>query len=131
MLSRLAYRINQRLEPGFPEQRLFLKSDVTTRFVRLSPLTQAISVAVGVLVVGWTVLATAILLMDFINAGSSHDQVQRQTTLFEQRLNILSDDRDLWVAEARATFILRNATARVGDRDRRDPDHPAPRHPRA
>lgn len=100
MLTRLAYRINLGLEPWFPEQRLFLKSDVTTRFVRLRPLTQAISVAVGVLAVGWTILATAILLMDFINAGSSREQVQRQTALFEQRLNTLSDDRDLRVAEA-------------------------------
>lgn len=100
MLTRLAYRINLSLEPWFPEQRLFLKSDATTRFVRLRPLTQAISAAVGMLALGWTIFATAILLMDFINAGSSRDQVQRQTALFEQRLNALSDDRDLRVAEA-------------------------------
>ena len=100
MISRLGYRINLWLEPWFPEQRMFLKSDATTRFVRLRPLTQAISAAVGVLAVGWAIFATSILLMDFINSGSSRDQVQRQTALFEQRLNALSDDRDLRVAEA-------------------------------
>ena len=100
MISRLGYRINLWLEPWFPEQRMFLKSDATTRFVRLRPLTQAISAAVGVLAVGWAIFATAILLMDFINSGSSRDQVQRQTSLFEQRLNALSDDRDLRVTEA-------------------------------
>ena len=92
--------MNLWLEPWFPEQRMFLKSDATTRFVRLRPLTQAVSVAVGVLAVSWALFATSILLMDFINSGSSRDQVQRQTTLFEQRLNALSDDRDLRVAEA-------------------------------
>lgn len=100
MLLRLSHRIETALEPWLPEQRLFLKSDATTRFVRLRPLTQAISLAVGGLAVGWFLLASAILLMDFINAGSSRDQIQRQTGLFEQRLNDLSTDRDLRVAEA-------------------------------
>jgi murein DD-endopeptidase MepM/ murein hydrolase activator NlpD len=100
VLTRLAYRINLWLEPWFPEQRLFLKSDATTRFVRLRPLTQAISATVGVLALGWMLLATTILLMDFLNAGSTREQVQRQTALFEQRLNSLSDDRDLRVSEA-------------------------------
>ena len=100
MLLRLSHRIETALEPWLPEQRLFLKSDATTRFVRLRPLTQAISLAVGGLAVGWFLLASAILLMDFINAGSSSDQIQRQTGLFEQRLNDLSSDRDLRVAEA-------------------------------
>ncbi len=100
MLTRLAYRINLWLEPRFPEQRLFLKSDASTRFIRLRPMTQAITTGVAVLAVGWTIFATAILLMDFINSGSSRQQVQRQTALYEERLNALSDDRDLRVAEA-------------------------------
>ena len=100
VLTRLAYRINLTLERFFPEQRLFLKSDETTRFIRLRPTTLAISVAVGSLALGWTIFATAILLMDFINSGSSREQIQRQTALYETRLNALSDDRDLRVAEA-------------------------------
>lgn len=100
MLLRLSHRIDAALTPWFPEQRLFLKSDVATRFVRLSPLTQAVSAAVGILAVSWLILASAILLMDFFNAGSSRQQIHRQTSLFEQRLNDLSNDRDLRVAEA-------------------------------
>ena len=42
MLTRLAFRINTQLERYFPEQRLFLKSDEATRFIRLRPATQAI-----------------------------------------------------------------------------------------
>ena len=100
VITRLAYRMNLWLEPWFPEQRMFLKSDTTTRFVRLRPLTLAVSAAVGVLAVSWATFATSILLMDFVNSGSSREQVQRPTTLFEQRLNTLSDDRDLRVTEA-------------------------------
>ena len=100
MLTRLAYRLHLLLERVFPEQRLFLKSEATTRFIRLRPITQAVSIAMASLTLGWTIFATAILLMDFINAGSSRVQIQRQTALYETRLNALSDDRDLRVAEA-------------------------------
>ena len=100
MLTRLAYRMNMTLERWFPEQRLFLKSDTTTRFIRLRPMTQAIGATVGVLAFGWAIFATAVLLMDFVNSGSSREQIQRQTALYEERLNALSDDRDLRVAEA-------------------------------
>jgi len=100
VLTRLAYRINTRLERFFPEQRLFLKSDAETRFIRLRPTTQAVASVVAVAVLGWTILATAILLMDQISAGSGRDQVQRQQALYEQRLNALSQDRDLRVSEA-------------------------------
>lgn len=100
MLNRLTYRINLWLEPWFPEQRLFLKSDAATRFVRLRPMTLALSAAVGILVVGWTIFATALLLMDFVHSGTSRAQVQRQTALYEDRLNAISDDRDLRIAEA-------------------------------
>ena len=100
MLNRFAYRINVSLEQYLPEQRLFLKSDSQTRFIRLRPLTQAVALAVSSLALGWMIFATAILLMDSIGAGSSREQVQRQQDLFEERLNVLSDDRDLRISEA-------------------------------
>lgn len=100
MLTRLAYRINQTLERYFPEQRLFLKSDTETRFIRLRPVTQAVAVVVGGLALAWTILATAILLFDSISAGSSREQILRQQALYEERMNLLSADRDLRANEA-------------------------------
>jgi len=100
VLTRFAYRTNTAVERYFPEQRLFLKSDTETRFIRLRPVTQAVAVAVGGLVLGWTILATAILMMDSIAAGTSREQVQRQQALYEERLNALSADRDLRADEA-------------------------------
>jgi murein DD-endopeptidase MepM/ murein hydrolase activator NlpD len=100
VLTHVAYRLNTALERYLPEKRLFLKSDTETRFIRLRPMTQAVAVSAGVLFVAWTILATAVLLMDSIGAGSAREQTQRQQMLYEQRLNALSADRDERAAEA-------------------------------
>ncbi len=116
MLTRLAYRINHTLEGYFPEQRLFLKSDTDTRFIRLRPWTQAVATVVAAFALALTILATAILLMDSISAGSSRDQVARQQALYEERLTALSVDRDLRAeeaAQAQARFSLALAQVSV------------------
>ncbi|OYW61644.1 MAG: peptidase M23 [Rhodobacterales bacterium 32-66-7] len=100
MLNRLEYRLNHSLERRFPEQRLFLRSDTETRFIRLRPITQVIGLAGGTLALAWTIIATAIILMDSIGAGSARDQSVRQQALYEERLNALSTDRDLRAEEA-------------------------------
>jgi murein DD-endopeptidase MepM/ murein hydrolase activator NlpD len=112
----LSYRLNAALERWFPEQRLFLKSDTETRFIRLRPVTQAVAVAVSGTLVAWTILATAILLMDSISAGSARDQAQRAGAIYEERLNALSQDRDLRADEAvRAQERFNLALAQVSD----------------
>jgi murein DD-endopeptidase MepM/ murein hydrolase activator NlpD len=96
----LAYRIHSALERRFPERRLFLKSDTETRFIRLKSEVQAVAVVVGGAVLLWTVVATALLLMQAVAAGSVRDQIARQQSIFEERLAQLSNDRDLRVDEA-------------------------------
>ncbi|MFC3087400.1 DUF5930 domain-containing protein [Tabrizicola soli] len=100
MLNRFAYRIHQSLERHFPEQRLFLKSDTETRFVRLRPVTQILGLAGGTLALAWTIVATALIMMDSIGAGSAREQSFRQQAMYESRLNDLSADRDLRAEEA-------------------------------
>lgn len=109
LLSRLNHRINLALEPHLPEQRLFLKSDAETRFIRLRPLTQATGLALGSLVMGWAIFATALILMESISAGTSREQMQRQEALYEARLTALSADRDLRVEEAASAQARFNA----------------------
>ena len=96
----IAYRINAALERILPEQRLFLKSDRDTRFVRLRPATQAIAIAGGSVMLLWTVVATSILLLDFVNAGSARSQQQLRQARYEERLDALSLDRDRRADEA-------------------------------
>jgi hypothetical protein len=100
VLTRFAYRFHQTLEWYFPEQRLYLKSDTETRFIRLRPATQVVAVVGGTLALAWTIVATALIMMDSIGAGSARDQSARQQGLYEERLNSLSADRDVRADEA-------------------------------
>jgi murein DD-endopeptidase MepM/ murein hydrolase activator NlpD len=109
LLTRMMHNINAALERFAPERRLFLKSDTDTRFIRLRPITQIVAVGIGGLALGWTILATSILLMNFVAAGSTREQVAREQSLYEERLNALSEDRDLRANEAagaQARFTL-------------------------
>lgn len=105
-----------RLERFLPEQRLFLRSDTETRFIRLSPLTQAVAISGSALVVGWTIIASAILLMDAVTAGNVREQAEREQQRYEERLNTIASQRDLAageVREAQARFAA--ALERVSD----------------
>ena len=98
--TRLTKRVHAWFERHFPEKRLFLRSDNETRFIRLTPETQFVAWAGGTAVVGWTIIATAILLMDSIGAGNFRAQAQRDQMIYEQRLNSLSSERDIRAEEA-------------------------------
>ncbi|WP_089269719.1 M23 family metallopeptidase [Puniceibacterium sediminis] len=102
MRTRLAIRTHALLERYFPERRLFLRSDSDTRFIRLKSETQAVVFAGGSLVLGWTIIATAILLMDSIGGGNFREQAKRDQQTYQQRLNDLSHERDARASEAAA-----------------------------
>ncbi|MCA0995590.1 DUF5930 domain-containing protein [Alloyangia pacifica] len=102
MRTRLAIKWHALLERYFPERRLFLRSDNDTRFIRLRSGTQAAATLGIALTVGWTIVATAILMMDSISAGNFREQARRDQTTYQQRLNELSRERDVRAAEAKA-----------------------------
>lgn len=102
MLGRLLHHLHEALSRRFPERRLFLRSDQETRFIRLHPETQAIAFAGITLVVGWTIVATAIILMDSIGAGNFRAQAARDRMIYEDRLNAMATERDLRLGEAQA-----------------------------
>lgn len=90
------------LEHKLPEQRLFLKSETETRFIRLKPVTQAVVLSVAAMAMAWTIVATAIVAMDAISGTSGRDQTRRDLATYEMRLDALSQERDLRAAEAAA-----------------------------
>ncbi len=103
MRARIARRLRGILEGTLPEQRLYLRSDTDqTRFIRLSPGTQALTLFGSAALVGWAIIATAILLMDSISSGDVREQAALNQSLYEERLNALSDARDARATEARA-----------------------------
>ncbi|WP_425098985.1 DUF5930 domain-containing protein [Tropicibacter sp. S64] len=112
MRTRLAIKTHALLERFFPERRLFLRSDTDTRFIRLRPETQAFAFAGSAVVVSWTIVATAILLMDSIGSGNFREQARREQITYQQRLNALSEERDKRAAEALAAQERFNAALR-------------------
>ena len=109
LYSTLAAKMRLALGRAFPEQRLFLRSETSTRFIRLSPTTQLIGLTGSALVVGWTIIASAILFMDAIGSGSVRDQSAREQALYAERLNALSAERDASAEAARAAIERFNA----------------------
>lgn len=112
MRTRLAIKTHALLERVFPERRVFLRSDSDTRFIRLRSGTQAIAFAGVSMMVSWTIIATAIILMDSIGAGNFREQAKRDQRTYQERLNILSEERDQRATEALAAQDRFNSALR-------------------
>ncbi|MCW3780812.1 M23 family metallopeptidase [Defluviimonas salinarum] len=102
MPARLLGRMHAAIERRLPEQRLFLRSDTETRFIRLKPVTQAVALSGMALILAWSIVATAVLLMDSIGSGSAREQSRREQANYETRLDALSTERDKRAEEAAA-----------------------------
>ena len=97
MRNAYAIKIHAALERALPEQRLFLRTDTETRFVRLSSATQFIALSGTALVLGWTIISSAILLMHSLGAGDLREQAMREQVQREQlqKLQNQLDNREL------------------------------------
>ena len=100
--SHLAIKFHSFLERYFPERRVFLRSDTDTRFIRLRSETQLIAFVGTTALVAWTIISTAILLMDSIGSGNFREQAKRDQSTYEHRLNSLEAERDQRAMEAAA-----------------------------
>ena len=116
VVSTLRLKLHAFLERQLPERRLFLKSETDTRFIRLRPSTQLIALAGGSAVVAWSIIATAVLLMDSIGSGNFREQARRDQQVYQQRLNALAGERDTRADEALAAQDRFNAALdRISD----------------
>lgn len=100
MTARITERLNARLGRWLPERRIFVRTDLDTRYVRLRPLTQALALGGAGLVALWTVVASAVLVMDMIGSGNLRALSARETQLHEARLTALAAERDRLADEA-------------------------------
>lgn len=101
-IGNLKHKVHHYLGNHLPEQRLFLRSDTETRFIRLGPGTQLLAMVGSAVIVGWAVLASAILIMNSIGSGNLRDQAARDQVVFEQRLRQLAEERDQRAEEAQS-----------------------------
>ncbi|CAM4268008.1 M23 family metallopeptidase [Palleronia rufa] len=102
MLTTRTNLVGAALSRAFPERRLFLRSDTETRFVRLTPASQALTSACATIVLGWTILASSMILMDSVGSGQLRDHSAREQRTYEDRLNAMSEERDAALKEARS-----------------------------
>lgn len=92
--------MNAALERYLPEKRLFLRSDNSTRFVRLRPLAQATILTIGGAYLVFSVIATSVLFYEMIGKEDVRLSAQREQTYIEQRLSDLARQRDHSIEEA-------------------------------
>ena len=116
MRSTLARRLNASLERRLPERRIFIRSDDDTRLIRLRPAAQLAIWTGGGATLAWTVLATAVLLMDGIGSDTLREAGLREQAAYEARLEALSAERDGHAAEVasaqeRFTAVLGRVSA--------------------
>ncbi len=107
--TRLGIKVHAFLERRFPERRVFVKSDSDTRFIRLRSETQLVAAIGMTAVVTWSIVASAIVLMDSIGAGNFREQAKRDQVTYRARLNAISVERDDRAAEAVAAQQRFNA----------------------
>lgn len=100
MILRVKRRLHVFAERFFSEQRLFLRNETSTRFLRLTPLMQMGITTAAALVFGWTIFASSAFLIDALGASSNQTQAKLQQMDYEARLNALSAERDKRTLEA-------------------------------
>lgn len=93
-------RVRATLGRLLPERRLFLRSEDRTRFVRLGPGAQFAAASGLALVVGWSGVASVLVLLDSVGGGNVRALAERDRFVYEDRVNALSAERDLRQAEA-------------------------------
>lgn len=95
-------RANAALERVLPEKRLFLRSETSTRFVRLRPLAQAVMMGGAGLWLSWSLIATAIVFFEAVGSTDLRESARREQSYFEERLTTLAEQRDRSALEAQA-----------------------------
>ncbi len=100
MRTKIGQQLDALFARIFPERRVFLRSDDDTRYIRLRPTTQGLIFSTLALLLAWSIIATAILLMDSIGAGNFREQAKRDQETYQLRLRLMADERDARVQEA-------------------------------
>lgn len=96
--------LNAALERYLPEKRLFLRSESSTRYVRLRPVAQATILGVAGLYLAWSLVASSILFFEVIGSNDLRESARREQSYFETRLTEIAQQRDDALAEVQASY---------------------------
>jgi murein DD-endopeptidase MepM/ murein hydrolase activator NlpD len=98
--TRLKRKLHVTCEKYFSEQRLYLRTDQSTRYLRLTPITQMTLTIGAAVFFGWTIFVSSAFLVNSLSATSNAEQAQALQVDYEARLNDLSSERDKRALEA-------------------------------
>ena len=96
----LRRRLNSALSSTLSEKRVFIQSSDSTRYLRLTPLTQIMLGSVSIAAFSWMSVATATVVLDRVAAETDASQTTILQEAYETRLEELSHERDQRAAEA-------------------------------
>ena len=89
-------------ERFFPERRIHIRSQDNHRFIRLRPTTQAAIFFCSALLLAWTILSTAIFLIDSLGGENYREQAVRDQQIYQNRLTEIATERDIRLDETKA-----------------------------
>ena len=95
-------RMNCVLSTVFPEKRLFIQSRHTTRYLRVTPISQAGLLTGALLAAGWMAIATSATVLNFVSPDADETGTAVFEAAYSSRLAELATERDARAAEARA-----------------------------
>ncbi|PVH30767.1 peptidase M23 [Pararhodobacter oceanensis] len=98
-------QLNTALERYLPEKRLFLRSETSTRFVRLRPVAQGVILTGTVAYMSWSVVATSVLFFGLVGSNDLRVSAEREQSYFETRLNEIAAQRDRATEDAQAAHL--------------------------
>jgi murein DD-endopeptidase MepM/ murein hydrolase activator NlpD len=88
------------LDKYLPEQRIYIRTDNSTRFLTLKSKSQLFIGVVATASFSWLMIATAIIGFDMLSARSASQQANDLKQAYERRINSLSAERDSRALEA-------------------------------
>ncbi len=84
-----------------PEQRIYVKTgEDQTRYFKITTRTQALLGSAAFLLVGWTVVSSSALVLGMVSADTEAKQAQAVSQAYEERIAVLSQERDQRAQEA-------------------------------
>ncbi|GLQ34346.1 peptidase M23 [Amylibacter marinus] len=92
------------LERHVPEQRIYIRSEKTTRYLRFSPLAQTLVGTTVAASFSWMVVASVSLAIQSISENSKKEQAEVLQSAYESRLAQLASERDQRSLEAQTSL---------------------------
>lgn len=104
-MAGLARRINGFLAAHLPEKRLFLQTGTGTSYIRLTPLTQLGLGSSVLAILGWSAVATAVVVLDVTASNRAPTPAAVIHDAYQGRLDELAAERDARAAEANSAQL--------------------------